>query len=184
MDIITYGLLKKKLEKKADLNSPHFTGEPTAPTPATGDDSTRIATTEFVKDAIQEIGPGTVYTLSREGNIIVLDGGGVVQSQVQLPFIYKTTEEWNNTPSIISEEGALYIWADYTQDDEGNFIPGVKIGDGKAYVIDLPFIDEIYAKHITDELIHVSQKDRDKWDNKVTCFISTLDNEKLVFTKD
>lgn len=67
MDIITYGLLKKKLEKKADLNSPHFTGEPTAPTPATGDDSTRIATTEFVKDAIQEIGPGTVYTLSREG---------------------------------------------------------------------------------------------------------------------
>ena len=34
------------------LDSPSFTGTPTAPTPASGDDSTRIATTEYVTDAI------------------------------------------------------------------------------------------------------------------------------------
>ena len=34
---------------KAPLNSPQFTGEPTAPTPAADDDSTRIATTAFVQ---------------------------------------------------------------------------------------------------------------------------------------
>lgn len=184
MDIITYALLKKKLEQKADLNSPHFTGEPTAPTPNTSDDSTKIATTEFVKNAIQEIGPGTVYTLSREGNVIVLDGGGGLQSRIELPYVYQTTEQWNSTPSTISEAGALYIWADYKQNEQGEDIPGVKIGDGKAYIIDLPFIDDIYAQHIADEIIHVTQEDRDRWDNKVTCFISALDNENLIFTKD
>ena len=34
------------------LDSPSFTGTPTAPTPESGDDSTRIATTEYVTDAI------------------------------------------------------------------------------------------------------------------------------------
>jgi hypothetical protein len=36
----------------APLNSPAFTGTPTAPTPTSGDDSTKIATTAFVKAAI------------------------------------------------------------------------------------------------------------------------------------
>ena len=184
MDIITYALLKKKIEQKADLDSPHFTGEPTAPTPDTTDDSTKIATTEFVKNAIQEIGPGTVYTLSREGNVIVLDGGGTLQSRIELPYVYQTTAQWNSTPPTISEAGALYIWADYKQNEQGEDIPGIKVGDGRAYIIDLPFIDDIYAQHITDEIIHVTQEDRDRWDNKVTCFISALDNENLIFAND
>lgn len=33
-------------------DSPALTGTPTAPTPAAGDDSTKVATTEFVNDAI------------------------------------------------------------------------------------------------------------------------------------
>ena len=37
---------------KAPLNSPNLTGTPTAPTPTHGDDSTKIATTEFVQDAL------------------------------------------------------------------------------------------------------------------------------------
>lgn len=36
----------------APIASPAFTGTPTAPTPTAGDDSTKIATTEFVQDAI------------------------------------------------------------------------------------------------------------------------------------
>ena len=129
MDIITYGLLNKKIKKKADLDSPHFTGEPTAPTPETGDDSERIATTEFVQEAIKEVGPGNVYTLTREGKFIVLDGGGSLQSQVELPYTYMSTAEWDEQPPIVSEAGALYIWSDYRQDEQGNNIPGVKIGE-------------------------------------------------------
>lgn len=41
------------LKDYAPLKSPHFTGSPTAPTPATGDKSTKIATTAFVDDAIK-----------------------------------------------------------------------------------------------------------------------------------
>jgi len=39
-------------QKFAPLASPALTGTPTAPTPTAGDDSTKIATTAFVQDAI------------------------------------------------------------------------------------------------------------------------------------
>jgi hypothetical protein len=37
---------------KANIDSPAFTGTPTAPTPTTGDNSTKIATTEFVQNTV------------------------------------------------------------------------------------------------------------------------------------
>lgn len=55
------------LDLKSPLASPAFTGNPTAPTQTVGDDSTKVATTAFVKAAIQNI---TSLNL-------VLDGGGV-----------------------------------------------------------------------------------------------------------
>jgi hypothetical protein len=41
--------------KVAPLASPAFTGTPTAPTPAAADNSTKVATTAFVKTAISGI---------------------------------------------------------------------------------------------------------------------------------
>lgn len=41
--------LQTELNLKAPLASPAFTGNPTAPTPATGDNDTSVATTAFVK---------------------------------------------------------------------------------------------------------------------------------------
>ena len=88
-------------------------------------------------------------------------------------------------------EGELIIYLDYQKeskpeidsegnpvyDSEGNpveeqvLIPGIKVGDGKAYVQDLPFIDQdlraLVGDHIANELIHVSLSDRQKWDNKI-----------------
>jgi hypothetical protein len=55
------------LDLKANLASPTFTGNPIAPTQTTGNDSTRIATTAFVKASIQNI----------DSLDLVLDGGGV-----------------------------------------------------------------------------------------------------------
>lgn len=42
------------LDLKAPINSPAFTGTPTAPTPDKGDKTTKIATTAFVTDAIND----------------------------------------------------------------------------------------------------------------------------------
>lgn len=45
---------KAKLEQKAPIISPTFTGSPKAPTPAKGNNSTQIATTAFVTTAVGE----------------------------------------------------------------------------------------------------------------------------------
>ena len=45
-------VLQNRIDEKADINSPIFTGPPKATTAAGGDNSTRIATTAFVKNAI------------------------------------------------------------------------------------------------------------------------------------
>lgn len=46
--------IKADLAAKASLASPAFTGEPTAPTPSTSDNSTRVATTSFVVSRVKE----------------------------------------------------------------------------------------------------------------------------------
>lgn len=93
-------------------------------------------------------------------------------------------------------------------DSEGNpvmvpvFIPGIKVGDGKAYVQDLPFIDQdlraLVGDHIANEFIHVTTKEKEFWNNKVNINDSgehitydsegepqdyQLDGEKLIFTR-
>lgn len=45
-------------ENKADLTSPKFTGDPTAPTPVKGNNSESIATTEYVVTALSEVASG------------------------------------------------------------------------------------------------------------------------------
>lgn len=46
---------KAYADLKAPLASPTFTGTPLAPTPAEGDNSTQIATTEFVQGEIDKV---------------------------------------------------------------------------------------------------------------------------------
>ncbi len=48
------------LGTKADLASPAFTGVPTSPTPLTSDNSTKIATTEYVKANLSTVSAGTL----------------------------------------------------------------------------------------------------------------------------
>lgn len=61
-DATTKGYVDTALNSKASLASPTFTGTPSAPTPATTDDSTQIATTEFVVDVLKAMYPvGAVF---------------------------------------------------------------------------------------------------------------------------
>ena len=56
--LLTEKAISNLLALKAPLASPALTGTPTAPTPTFGDDSTKIATTEFVQDAISDASTG------------------------------------------------------------------------------------------------------------------------------
>ena len=50
-------------------------------------------------------------------------------------------------------------------------MPGIKIGDGAAYVQDLPFVDEELRDKIMDHInnpdIHVSLREKLFWNNKL-----------------
>lgn len=62
----TFGIGMSEMQPVTILDSPHFTGTPTAPTPPEGDNSEQIATTEFVQDVVNEKhrGYGNIVTLN------------------------------------------------------------------------------------------------------------------------
>lgn len=51
-------------------------------------------------------------------------------------IVTMTTKEWTARKNLVSQEGALYIYSDYYTDEDGVAHAGLKIGDGKAYVVD------------------------------------------------
>lgn len=75
------------LLKKASTASPSFTGNPTAPTPANGDSSTKIATTAFVNSAVGSAVAG-VDAMRFKGT---LGTGGTV---TVLPTTYKVGDTY------------------------------------------------------------------------------------------
>ena len=104
---------------------------------------------------------------------------------------YDTTANWNMQHSLITEEGAVYIYSDYTTytDGAGNVTPlaGIKIGDGNAYLIDVPFVtDAITAallNHINNHEVHITAQEREFWNNKVSAYIDPGSSEILVLSK-
>lgn len=99
-----------------------------------------------------------------------------------------TTEHWNSQKDLVGRKGCLYIYTDHYIDQNGNPIPAAKVGDGSAYLIDAPFIDasvEIVQTHINDKVAHITEDERDFWNNKVTAYLSAdADDERLVLTKN
>ena len=93
-----------------------------------------------------------------------------------------TTENWNKASNFIPLRGEIIIYDDYetktwTEMEYGEEvtktvnIPNIKVGDGMAYVQDLPFVDqrtrEILMEHINNQEIHVTLQEKAFWNNKV-----------------
>lgn len=103
-----------------------------------------------------------------------------------------TTENWNEYRDFIPMKGEIIIYTDHDQMDDGfgNMIdvPGIKIGDGHAYLIDLPFVGNDVRYQIIQELrehtgnpyIHVTPEEKTFWNNKLNY---TVNNETLIFTR-
>lgn len=97
-----------------------------------------------------------------------------------------TTTHWNAQVQLVAERGHIYVYSDYLQVD-GVTLPAIKIGDGTTYLIDLPFVsgdNTVLSDHINNIVIHVTAEDKAFWNNKVTCFVSAVDAEHLIFTKE
>lgn len=95
-------------------------------------------------------------------------------------IIVKTTAEWRSNLQI-SQTNTFYVYSDRTIQN-GIVYPGVKIGDGTSYIVDLPFIDDIFYSHIRNSNIHVTLQEKEFWNNKVRTQDSNIQNENLIFT--
>lgn len=83
----------------------------------------------------------------------------------------KTTAEWAELNTLQSIEGEIYIYSDGGgTDDQGHGIPKMKVGDGNAYVVDLPFSDSTDSR-ITNEMIAA-------WNDKVSVRVA---GDQLIF---
>jgi hypothetical protein len=73
-----YNAVASAISSKADINSPAFTGTPTAPTATVGTNTTQLATTAFVTAALQGAYPvGSIYmNATNSGNPSSLLGFG------------------------------------------------------------------------------------------------------------
>ena len=97
-------------------------------------------------------------------------------------IIYNTSEYWNSHPTLISKRGYIYVYSDWAQDSQGRDVAGLKVGDGKAYLIDLPFTEQILIDHLNDMVRHITEQERENWNNKVRCYMEGED--RIVFTTD
>ena len=95
-----------------------------------------------------------------------------------------TTNHWNSSLTFVPENGEIIVFSDYGEKEangETINVPNFKIGDGHAYCVDLPFVNDdirsALSAHINNQSIHVTQEEKAYWNNKLDCEVS---GEKLV----
>lgn len=136
--------------------------------------------------------PADFINFADNSTISGIEGGSTAASTVLLDILerkfnalvqYDTTANWATKTTLVSEEGTIYVYSDHDTVD-GHYVPGIKIGDGLAFVVDLPFLDEPLYEHINDISCHVSSADRDFWSNKNRVYTDVNVPETLIFTTE
>lgn len=128
----------------------------------------------------------------QEGEVLTYNAAANRWENKKLEFsniMSGTTEYWNNKPQLIPKKDTIIIYTDYqSKEEEGNIIniPGIKIADGSAFLIDQPFVDEdirkVVSSHINNSDIHITPQEREFWNNKVRCYLDTLEQDNIIFT--
>lgn len=94
-----------------------------------------------------------------------------------------TTSYWEAHSSYRPDRGMIVVYTDY-QDGK----PAIKVGTGNADLSNLPFINEgisnLVVEHIANRIIHITQEERDKWNNKVNIIDTPQEQDMLVFTRN
>lgn len=109
-----------------------------------------------------------------------IDGVELIGNLSLMDFKYMsedTAAGWNSKPTYVPKKGEIVI---YTDGDGNRNFPEIKIGDGSAYVADLPFVgsglfylvNSRLDDHINDDVRHITQAERTFWNNKLNCSIS------------
>ena len=123
------------------------------------------------------------------GNVAYAASGERVVGEAIVYDIYKgSTEYWNERTTYVPKNGDVIIYEDRETIEENGVtknVPGIKIGDGNAYVVDLPFMDDAQRtrllNHITNTDIHVTTLEKAFWNAKLNCSVS---GEELSFNRN
>jgi len=115
-----------------------------------------------------------------------VERGGNVYS-----ILVNTSAVWATKTTYIPAKGEIDIYSDRMVIDNVNY-PGMKIGDGTTYVVDLPFLADdqvsvltgIINTHIENGDIHVTAAEKEFWNNKLNYSIDPLDAETLVLNRN
>lgn len=105
-----------------------------------------------------------------------IDGEGNVK--------FGTMAEWNAQPFLIADKNTIYVYTDYKTDAFGTAYPGFKVGNGIGYLFDIPFTDKLIYDHMNDSTIHITQEEREFWNNKVRTDLSQQSDGLLIFTTE
>ena len=134
-----------------------------------------------VTDYLRLTNKPQINNVTLQGNLPLVDLG-------LRPIYYGTRASWDQQAGLISEAGALYIYSDYkivtSETGESTVIPGIRVGDGTTYLVDLPFISESNVQTVIDSLSEsnslVTPQDREFWDGKVSARVEAASPETLV----
>ena len=124
-------------------------------------------------------------TLGESSSPICLDSSKSVQPRARA--LVDTTEHWMQKRQYIPARGEIIVYSDRNIIDD-KYYPGVKIGDGGAYLIDLPFVGDDIAYqilaefhiHTEDMNIHVTTEEKDFWNNKLNLVVI---GDNLIFNR-
>ena len=95
---------------------------------------------------------------------------------------FGTKAEWDAQTTLIGERNTIYVYTDAVVDDFGIVYARFKVGNGIGYLLDLPFTDNLLYNHIHDSTIHITQEEREFWNNKVRNYISEEQPDMMIFT--
>ena len=108
-----------------------------------------------------------------------------------------STEHWEVIErSFKPLSGEVIIYNDYFKEEIGRdgatifykYIPAIKIGDNEHYLHDLEFLnraDQItLEQHINNNQVHVTQAEKEFWNNKLNYSNSELNVENLIFNRN
>lgn len=113
-------------------------------------------------------------------------------SNVQYGIVFGTTSHWKSEPLFVPDSKQLVVWTDKgtllsTVHEDGIDktlsinVPGIKVGDGNAYNIDLPFVGDDVGSMLVQKLVehemltsHIKAEERQSWNHKIT--IGSIDN--------
>lgn len=125
-----------------------------------------------------------IYNIDDAHPFFRLKIGDGVRNVIQLPFfsagesgivVQSNTKEWwdEHSDIIPSDLSFIIVPNKSTIEKDGNIynVPGIKIGDGISTFAELSYVGDdaidLIINHINDDSRHITDADRERWNNKV-----------------